>query len=1318
MPNHQLQHIPCGPFANESERLACEKIRNRLQGTSGQGFWIFLTNIPFSFQTQGYSDEIDLIVVGPPGVIVIEIKHWDLTYIKENNNVVESETERLNSKVKKIAGKLRKCFDVGFVEGRILLTRGDTRLITDSPKKVIHGITFYGFPDWQVLLNLNEPARFDKKTVEAICKELEPKTKVSISGDIRSFAGLTNLEIVSPREQRFHRIYKGVHISRRDKVILHIYDLSASGEKNALEIAKREYETLQKLQKSPYLPRLLDSFQPAPEYPGEISFFSLIDPESPSLEERAKDSNWHIQQRLDSAIKLVQALDELHHPIDSKDTPIIHRNITPKSVKIKTNGQPLFTELDLAKLPNATTVSSNSISFEGKENYIAPEVLKGGLSVADKRSDVYSLCASLKLLFEGITEDTTQVLSILQKGLTENPEDRIQLKALAQELQNLGGMSKAAEKEIIPVEYWDEDYLVPFQKSYYKILNRLGSGGIGATFKVMEVDQKDEKEYGTYVAKIIFNKEDGESAIQAYRKVRAHSVHPHLAVVHEIAPEWERNNFIALMKWVEGMPFSDLAGVLQLYIEELGEKSYESFVLRWLYDLCDALVSLHNVGLVHGDITPKNIIISGGDVTLTDYDAVIETNNKPRFDTHMYSSSTIQKQKSIQLSDDVFALATSFFHVLFEKEPFRFGGEFKKDTGLNWSAIQKQDWPLLSEFFDKATHPDYNQRFRSAIEAKLFLKQHLSNIEGTSAAIAIPSVEQQKLTPNEVPWLLDILRTYPGSRKGNEETRGLDSAFAEHTYVETRLDKAMIDEIYRKEVSLVILFGNAGDGKTAFLQHLALKLGLGKHHSSKRLWDSTLKNGTRIRANMDGAASCQGKTATELLDEFFAPFHECNPPNNLLHLIAINSGPLQAWIIDYEQRNGQTRLTEQLQGVLDGNIEQLDPRIRFLDLNVRSLVGGITDETKEISTDFLDNLLENLLGKQQGDVWKPCHTCTANNYCSAWESVQTVRNEQKGKLLRNRLYESFQAVHHRGEIHITARELRATLSYIFFGIYYCTDLHQDPDIRPGHYYDRAFDPASSARQGEVLQELTFFDPALEAHPKVDRYLLGQNNSGENASPPSYPKLPFKSARRRAYFEWDEKDIAKVRLDKSYFGLARCRNLERFRKIPLMSEEEKRKLCEDLCKGIARLEDLPLLAFKDTNGVPLKITPRTPTESILWVVKPFERFSLEAKLPVTDEGLEQLHTHLVLKYKYADGNYEELIMGAELFHILIELKYGVQLSDAASDDTFANLSIFTQRLAHENSRELLAWNPVEDKVTFKIKAELKDNIQKIICTRVL
>ena len=40
-------------------------------------------------------------------------------------------------------------------------------------------------------------------------------------------------------------------------------------------------------------------------------------------------------------------------------------------------------------------------------------------------------------------------------------------------------------------------------------------------------------------------------------------------------------------------------------------------------------------------------------------------------------------------------------------------------------------------------------------------------------------------------------------------------------------------------------------------------------------------------------------------------------------------------------------------GCIDGNVEQLDPRIRFLDLNIRSLVGGITDKTKRFHSIFL-----------------------------------------------------------------------------------------------------------------------------------------------------------------------------------------------------------------------------------------------------------------------------------------------------------------------------------------------------------------------------
>ena len=1315
----KVTHIPCGAYANESERIACDRLKVKLQADSSQDRYIFLTNIPFNFQSHGLSDEIDILVISTKGVIVIEVKHWDLSYLKDNLAIAESEAERLNNKVKKVATKIRNKYDVGFVEGRILLTKGDQRIVKDKSKKEYRGITFYGLLDWQELMNFNEPSILDNQTIERVCKIIEPKTKVSLEGDIRTFAGLTNLELVSLKSERFRRVYKGVHVSRRDRVILNIFDLSASEEKKALEIARQEYETLQRLQKSPYLPRLLDSFQDAPEYPGEIYFYSVIDTMASSLEERSHDKNWPIEVRLDTAFKCINALNELHHPTDAEFPPILHRCLSPDSIHIKANGQPIFTELNLAKLPDGS-ISPYTVSFPGKEQYVAPEILKDGIGVADSRSDIYSLCKSLYILFDGKERDSLHSQELLEKGFTENPDNRISLEQLAEEFDILlqekiqPGIEHDEETSILPIACWDEDIEIRFQGQYYKIVNKLGSGGIGATFKVIHVDKKDKSEFGSYVAKVIFNNKEGESALNAYRKARPYIDHQNLAAIYEIAPKWESNNFVALMKWMEGMPLSELTGVLPLYIEDIGEALLEPLILQWLRDLCDALGALHVVNLVHGDVTPKNIIVSGGNVTLTDYDSVTGSGSEPFIYTALYCSPHVQKGKYIEPSDDIFALAASFFHVLFDKEPFRIEGELRKDNGFNYQGIDIGDFPFLIKFFDRAVNLDSTKRFKNGLEARNFLKELLSRFSN-DIDIDQYDAEQvsQALSANEVPRLLDILRSYPGSLKGNDETRGLDSEFAEMTYVETRLDNALLDEINNKEVSLVILFGNAGDGKTAFLQHLAMKLGLKKRHSSERIWNHELSNGIRIRANLDGSASYQGRSATELLNEFFQPFHDCNTPDNLVHLVAINSGKLQEWIIDYEHSNGETQLTEQLQKALEGNIQSLDKRFRFLDLNNRSLVGGIGEKLNEITTDFLDNLLDKLIGDKIGNMWEPCITCRANSYCSAWESVQLLCDEETKSIIRERLYSALQAVHQRGEIHITARELRAAISYIFFGIHYCTDLHDNPDINPGHYYNRAFDPDSLCRQGEVLKELIFFDPALEAHAKVDRHLLGRKGSQNYFTSPSYPELLLQSARRKAFFEWQTQDIERILSDKGYFGLARGRHLDKFKMLPLMPNESRRQSCRDLCDGIARLEDLPLVAFN--NGVPFRITPRTPTESTLWVIKPYDSFALNYKSNSTTERLETLHTHLELIYNYDNGGTEKLNLGYELFHILMELKNGVQLSDAASEDTFANLSIFTQRLTQEDSKRLLAWNPIKEETVFNIEVKFKNSVQTITCS---
>ncbi|MBK8754929.1 MAG: hypothetical protein IPL99_26340 [Candidatus Competibacteraceae bacterium] len=57
-------------------------------------------------------------------------------------------------------------------------------------------------------------------------------------------------------------------------------------------------------------------------------------------------------------------------------------------------------------------------------------------------------------------------------------------------------------------------------------------------------------------------------------------------------------------------------------------------------------------------------------------------------------------------------------------------------------------------------------------------------------------------------------------------------------------------------------------------------------------------------------------------------------------------------------------------------------------------------------------------------------------------------------------------------------------------------------------------------------------------------------------------------------------------------LADGRHLNRFRNAPLSSVEELDTLGRELCLGMARLEDLPLIAFDSRyleNGAPLRIT---------------------------------------------------------------------------------------------------------------------------------
>ena len=1384
----KVVHFPCGSFANESERTAFEHLRSRIESSLGASDdqWMLLTNLTWSVTHQFQADEIDMIAIGPPGVRVIEVKHWLRQWVDEHPDLVDQEADRVTNKARKIGTTSRKSVpDLGRVDGVILLTR-ESPGVRELAGRVVRGVRFCTLKDWREAVDFDATPTLRPQQVARLGRLLEPRSAVALDGSLRRFSGYVNLERRTAPTERFHRVYQGVHATRHDKVILHLYDLSASDEAHAETRANREFETLHRLQLHAWAPRVLDSWQPAPGYAGEMHFFTLTDPLAPSVEKRASDPSWDAPARLAFARAALGALGELHgEAVD--DAPILHRNLTPRTVLVRHDNTPIFTGFELSRIPSERSVASAGPPSGEWAPSTAPEVRAQGLHATDARSDRYALCASLRVLFEDRGDETSrQTLDVLASGMADDPAQRSEPSVLDARLSALLGESPPAPPPP-PARFWTEDQIVPFRGGHYRVVERLGSGGVGMTFKVVQLDRTRKEELGTYVAKVCHDEEAGRRAVSAYRLARSHLQHQAVSGIFEVASEWRENEFTALMTWVEGSPLRDFVGVLPLLVDDLDETSADALTRFWLRAMCEALDVLHRNGLVHGDVSPSNLIVSGRDLVLTDYDFVGRIDEPVAAPgTELYSAPSPRAGAAASPSDDLYALAASFCHVIFEHEPFRYDGALAKDRGLNWEAVdaeQRAEYPTVAPFLDQATHPDPERRFPSAAEALKALAVP-PTVPPPTVAPDSPVVRSEQ----RVEWLRGLLQSYPGSRWGNQETRGLDSPFAEQTYVPTPLEAALHDDVRARRVRLVVLCGNAGDGKTALLQRLARDFGLERRASSERVLEGETDDGLRVRLNLDGSASWRGRSADDLLDEFLAPFRDGPPAEDIAHLLAINDGRLLEWIERVEGRERETALTRALYEALqrvqqdrwtgapaaaededdeydaddeagaggdaaedDADVAEdvedvaplaaSDAHIRFVNLNQRSLVGGVTADGTGIETGFLERLVDHLYGgSRASNIWARCATCSAQDRCEVFQAnrlfgpagLPAGASAEVRSRARGRLFEALQAVHLRGETHVTVRELRAALVYILFGVHFCDDYHEgavtarrhpapaywDPDFGPYPapdaaseaapaplpYWDRAFDPQSPGRQGAVLGDLARFDPALDAHPRIDRHLVRPTRAGARRGVAGYPELNLPSARRRAYFEWLERDIESLTGDPNALELAHGHHLRRFRRLPI-DDGERETACRALCAGIARLATLPPKAYRRPGVVPLRITPRTPTETAFWIEKPADRFHLEADLPPAPAGVDRLHRQATLVYRYADGRGEErLRLGADLFHLLLELSEGYQLGDASTDDTFAHLSIFVQRLEREDDRRLLAWNPMREEVVHEITAE--------------
>ena len=144
-----------------------------------------------------------MVLIGPGGVAVIEVKHWDRARLKSEGWDADHQADVVTLKAKRIASQLRKSQpELGFVQANFLLTKETKSLLNNSQLSHVRGVGLYSLKDASELL---VPVMGKSPlNPERLARVLAPKESALNGNELRRIGRIGELKLLSPVKGDLH----------------------------------------------------------------------------------------------------------------------------------------------------------------------------------------------------------------------------------------------------------------------------------------------------------------------------------------------------------------------------------------------------------------------------------------------------------------------------------------------------------------------------------------------------------------------------------------------------------------------------------------------------------------------------------------------------------------------------------------------------------------------------------------------------------------------------------------------------------------------------------------------------------------------------------------------------------------------------------------------------------------------------------------------------------------------------------------------------------------------------------------------------------